>query len=121
MTLVLVGPVTIRSSSALKKVYESLFVRYVAASSPFSLARATVSGAVKAPAASVGPSVPSLPQNRPKTPGAASVSRANARAHSVFLPPSPDPVTGTVVSPPEMTGRGATCRLQRATSRATAA
>src|SRR5262249_15264220 len=58
---VLVGPVPPRSPSAANPAYESLASSFAAASSPRSRARATVSPSAIAPAASVGPSVPSVP------------------------------------------------------------
>ncbi|MBF0319037.1 MAG: hypothetical protein HQL01_04440 [Nitrospirae bacterium] len=55
-----------------------------------------------APAASVGPSVPSVPALSRVIAGLPSISAANLRARSMFRPPLPEPVTVMVVSPPEI-------------------
>ena len=54
-----------------------------------------------APAASVGPSVPSVPAESSVISFSPAISSAKARASSWFLPPLPVPFTVTVVSPPE--------------------
>ena len=60
-TLVPVGPVRIRPPSALKNDHESLACSARPASRPRPRARAIVSRLTRAPAASVGPSTPSVP------------------------------------------------------------
>ena len=55
------GPILIRESSLLKKLYESLLVRYDSISRSVSLYLEIVWLSTIAPAASVGPSIPSVP------------------------------------------------------------
>jgi hypothetical protein len=59
-----------------------------------------------APAASVGPSVPSVPPLSTTTPSLPARSMAAASTNSWFLPPSPPPRRVTVVSPPEIRHTG---------------
>ncbi len=63
-------------------------------------ARCAVAPSTTAPAASVGPSIPSVPAERRKTPSSPSNSRAAPSANSWLGPPRPSPFTLTVVSPP---------------------
>ena len=60
ITLVRVGPVIIRSPNFSKNVYESLFFKNASGSNPASAARSRLWLSTTAPAASVGPSVPSV-------------------------------------------------------------
>src|ERR1017187_6198754 len=53
-----------------------------------------------APAASVGPSVPSVPALKTTTRGMPAMSKAAARVNSWLRPPRPSPLMVTVVSPP---------------------
>ena len=96
-------------SFSLKKVYESLF-RNAASPFLFKSSSHVTGNRVQAPAASVGPSWPSLPQliNTPFISAFADWPPSNpcrakekARTISWFLPPNPVPVTWTVVSPPQ--------------------
>src|SRR5207247_9993272 len=57
---VCVGPVTMRSPVAFRKLKESLRCRYFDGISPRSTAREHVAGSTRPPAAAVGPSVPSV-------------------------------------------------------------
>ena len=59
-----------------------------------------------APAASVGPSVPSVPAARTTTSSSPSMASAAARANSWQRPPLPLPLTVTVVSPPAIRQAG---------------
>src|SRR5262245_56634555 len=56
-----VGPVTIASPRALKKLNESLFCKLRSSQTPFSPPRRSASGSVIAPAAGLLPSIPSVP------------------------------------------------------------
>ena len=90
-----------RSSSRLKKWYESLFNRKFKGFRPILSARFKVFVSAIAPAASVGPSPPSVPPLRTTIFFLSAISMAAARTNSWFRPPSPLPVIFTVVSPPE--------------------
>ena len=73
----------------------------------------TVFPSITAPAASVGPSVPSVPIATTHTLARPAISRAAAAANSCALPPVPFPVTVTVVSPrpPHNKASAAVCPL----------
>ncbi len=59
------------------------------------------------PAASVGPSLPSVPPLRITTlSGKSDILMAAARQNSWFLPPFPFPLMVTVVSPPDIMQHG---------------
>ena len=64
MTFVPVGPVRIRPPAAWKKEWESLSSRKAGGSKPSERTRRQISGPAQAPAASVGPSIPSVPRLR---------------------------------------------------------
>src|SRR6516164_8699076 len=67
-TFVLVGPVRTRSPRRSKKGYVSLLSRYrIGSLMPAAAARANDEGSTSAPAASVGPSIPSVPMLAPAT------------------------------------------------------
>ncbi len=102
VTLVFVGPVIIRSFRFLKKLYASLFSRYDSGFKAFSKAFSTVLPSTMAPAASVGPSIPSVPQETIEIAFRSWISLLAARVSSWFLPPNPLPFTVTVVSPPKI-------------------
>jgi hypothetical protein len=106
MTFVPVGPVRIRPPAAPKKEWESLAERNAAGSNPRERTRRQVAGPAQAPAASVGPSIPSVPQKRPKICPCPIISIEKERVSSVFLPPFPPPVTVVVVSPPKIRQAG---------------
>src|SRR5512145_1655831 len=74
VTFVPVGPVTTRSERAPKNGYESLRARCSTGESPAARARAQVAPSAKAPAASVGPSTPSVPAERTAIPFAPSIA-----------------------------------------------
>src|SRR5881628_4044859 len=99
--LVWVGPVTIKSPVARKKLHESFAWRYWSGFKPSSMARAYVPGSTRPPAASVGPSVPSVATlaKQEGATGRPAMAMAQAKAISWFLPPRPLPRTVTVVSP----------------------
>ena len=69
ITLVFVGPVITCPPAFLKKLYESNSRRYFAGSIFFESASGKVSESTTAPAASVGPSFPSVPADRIVIPG----------------------------------------------------
>ncbi len=75
-------------------------------SMPSVFARATVLPLTIAPAASVGPSVPSVPSAMTHVLGRPAISNAAEAANSWARPPFPRPVTVTVVSPPAITQHG---------------
>ena len=66
----------------------------------------SVSPSTIPPAASVGPSVPSVATEAMTTLSSPSMPRAAERASSWFLPPNPFPFTWTTVSPPRITAQG---------------
>ncbi len=107
ITLVRVGPVINNRPRRLKKWYESFFMRYSRGFIPAWSASRQVFPPAKAPAASVGPSVPSVPALRMEMRGSPSMDMAAARASSWFRPPFPRPRMVTVVSPPARMHAGA--------------
>ena len=100
MTLVPVGPVTKRSPVLRKSDQESFRRRKSAGSSPSLRARGQLSPSAKAPAASVGPSLPSVPAASRAAPAVPSSSRPATRANSWLRPPRPSPRRVRVSSPP---------------------
>src|SRR5690606_20028099 len=74
ITLVWVGPVLSRPPVCSKNGYELLIARYSAGSSDSFFARAITSASTSAPAASVGPSSPSVPPE-------SSASRSRSSSH----------------------------------------
>src|SRR3989337_1225427 len=99
LTFVPVGPVTIRSPSLEKKLYESLSSKPFSGFNPIAIAFTNVFPSAIAPAASVGPSTPSVLKEATATPSTSLSPRAADNTSSWFLPPQPFPLTVTVVSP----------------------
>src|SRR5262249_4660837 len=82
-TFVPIGPVTTRSPSRWKNGYESCATRAAFGSSPAAAARDSVVESTIAPAASVGPSMPSVPTlASAQPPGSCSNPKAAASANS---------------------------------------
>jgi hypothetical protein len=92
-------PVTMRSPDAARKPLASLSASARSGSRPAPRPRTTVAASTSAPAASVGPSVPSVPAASTASPSPAEMSSAAASASSWQRPPRPAPRTVTVVSP----------------------
>ena len=84
---------------------------YFSGSIPFKSAAAIVSESTTAPAASVGPSLPSVPEESIVIPGLFCSRRADNSARCWFLPPFPLPLTFTTVSPPNKRHTGFTSSL----------
>src|ERR1019366_1523223 len=104
-----VGPVRSSEPARSWKWYESLAAREELTSSPSARARSAISSEAKAPAASVGPSLPSVEAARRTMLRAArerGTAARNASAISWFRPPFPLPRSVTVVSPPAMRHAG---------------
>src|SRR4030065_1342075 len=99
LTCVPVGPETIRSPSLEKKLYESLSAKHFSGFKPILAALTNVFPSAIAPAASVGPSTPSVLKEATTTPSTSLSPRAADNTSSGFLPPKPLPLTVTVVSP----------------------
>src|SRR4030067_3087563 len=106
LTFVPVGPVTIRSPSLEKKLYESLSAKHFSGFNPILAALTNVFPSAIAPAASVGPSTPSVLKEATTTPSTSLSLRAADNTSSWFLPPTPFPLTVTVVSPPATMAAG---------------
>src|SRR5689334_18572418 len=104
-TFVPVGPVRRRSPVASRSGWLSVAASARAGSTPRAAARAGVSPSTHAPAASVGPSTPSVPAAR-TTAGAPARATAAASASRRERPPRPPAPTCTVVSPPATTAAG---------------
>ncbi len=110
MTLVWVGPVRINLLAFLKKLYESLLARYSSGSRDKSCIIFSMEGVIHAPAASVGPSMPSVPMlsinHLAFSRRVFFISNRAAKVNSWFRPPSPFPLTVTVSSPPAKRHKG---------------
>src|SRR4030066_1296702 len=76
LTFVPVGPVTIRSPSFEKKLYESLSAKHFSGFNPVLAALSNVFPSAIAPAASVGPSTPSVLRETTTTPSTSLSPRA---------------------------------------------
>ena len=86
LTLVPVGPVIFKSPAFLKKLYESLLIKESLALTPAFLLLILLAPLQYAPAASVIPSIPSVPAKSADILSSFVISIAKARAISEFLP-----------------------------------
>ena len=100
LTFVPVGPVIISPPVSFNALYASFCLRTSNILMPFFLSSPAVSASAYPPAASVGPSVPSLPILNMAAFLIPSIPLAADSAISRFLPPLPCPVRLTTVSPP---------------------
>ena len=112
-TFVFVGPVFMSPSVFSKKWYESLFLRYFSGFSDFLIVSVITFSETIAPAASVGPSFPSVATETNHmllflffVLRFLKYSQRKESAISWFLPPFPFPLIVTVVSPPARTHPG---------------